>query len=128
MELFTQLFGDVLAFVYHCFDWALCVDAVRSCLVDRCRNPVTGVGRHATMRAERHAKTRAYYKDWNHQIIISRAHIRINLFRSAPGFTGSPGGWAGGPKVPSRTPIISNRRLSGRRAGQGRQTCPDRRG
>ena len=20
MELFTQLFGDVLAFVYHCFD------------------------------------------------------------------------------------------------------------
>jgi acetolactate synthase I/II/III large subunit len=65
---------------------------------------------------------RAYYNDWNHQIVmartrgtdLSRAHIGMDLFGPAPDFAGlarSMGWW---PKVPSRTPTISNRRFSGR--------------
>src|ERR1700726_3888513 len=64
----------------------------------------------------------AYYNDWNHQIVmartrgtdLSRAHIGMDLFGPAPDFAGlarSMGWWAEGP---SRTPTISNRRLSGR--------------
>ena len=51
---------------------------------------------------------RAYYNDWNHQIImartrgtdISRAHIGMDLFGPAPDFAGlarAMGWWAEGP-------------------------------
>jgi acetolactate synthase I/II/III large subunit len=62
---------------------------------------------------------RAYYNDWNHQIVmartrgtdLSRAHIGMGLFGPAPDFAGlarSMGWW---PRVPSRTPTISSRRF-----------------
>jgi hypothetical protein len=64
---------------------------------------------------------RAYYNDSNHQIVmartrgtdLSRADIGMDLDRR-PTSPASPARWAGGPKVPSRTPTISNRRFSGR--------------
>ena len=64
---------------------------------------------------------RAYYNDWNHQIVIartrgtdpSRAHIGMDLFGPAPDFAGLARSMGGGPKVRSRTPTISNRRSSG---------------
>jgi len=65
---------------------------------------------------------RAYYNDWNHQIVVARtrgtdpnrAHIGMDLFGPAPDFAGlarSMGWWA---EVRSRTPTIRNRRFSGR--------------
>jgi acetolactate synthase I/II/III large subunit len=64
-------------------------------------------------------KNRAYYNDWNHQIVIaptrgtdmSRPHIGMDLFGSAPDFAGLARamGWrAEGPR--SRTRTISVRR------------------
>ena len=63
---------------------------------------------------------RAYYNDWNHQIVmartrgtdLSRAHIGMDLLDRHPTSPASPARWAGGPKAPSRTSTISNWRLS----------------